>query len=96
MSGQVHWLPFAILLVAIAPVLAFWVLGRKDSKHYLLEQHTVRCRGHHNQLVNVTLVRDAVTHDPIGIQQCSAYSPPDDLRCNKECLPQFVHIKTAA
>lgn len=96
MTGQVHWLPFVILLIAIAPVFAFWLHGRRASKRYIVEDTTVRCRTHDNQLVNVTLVRDAATGEPIGVRKCSAHNPTDIVRCNKACLPQFVQIKPAA
>ncbi len=96
MTGQVHWLPFVILLVAISPIIVLWLYGRRASKRYIVEETTVRCRAHGNQLVHVTLVRDAVTRQPIGIRRCSAFSPSDEVRCDKSCLPQFVHVQAAA
>lgn len=96
MTGEVHWLPFVILFIAISPVVVLWAYSRRISRRYVVEETTVRCRAHDNQLVHVTLVRDAATGEPIGIRKCSAHNPADEVRCDKACLPQFVHLKTAA
>ena len=93
MTGEVHWLPFVVLLVAATPVLAFWLYSRRASKNYVVEESTVRCSAHGNQLLHVTLVRDSAHGEPIGIRKCSAANPNDEVRCNKSCLPKFVHIK---
>ena len=96
MTGQVHWFPFVVLLIAISPVVVFFLYERWASRKYLVEQSTVRCRAHGNMLLNVTLVRDRKTGEPVGVRRCSAFNPDDIVRCNKKCLPQFVHLKTAA
>jgi hypothetical protein len=95
MTGQVHWLPFVILLVAISPVVVFWIYGRWAAKKYVIEEATVRCRAHDNQLLHVTLVRDRTTGQPVGVKNCSAFNPNDLVRCSKGCLPQFVQLKAA-
>jgi hypothetical protein len=96
MTGQVHWLPFVILIVAISPVFVFWLYGRFASKRYVVEKTTVRCPAHDNQILDVTLVRDAKTGTAIGIRKCSAHNPDDTVRCDKSCLPRFVQLKPAA
>ena len=95
MTGEVHWLPFVILLVAVSPAFVFWLYNRWANKRYIVEETTVRCRAHDNQLLKVTLVRDRKTGDPVGVRRCSAFNPDDVVRCNKKCLPQFVHLKHA-
>ncbi len=96
MTGEVHWLPFVILLVAVSPAFVFWLYNRWANKRYIVEETTVRCRAHNNQLLNVTLVRDAKTGQPVGLRKCSAHHPDDIVRCDKGCLPQFVQLKFAA
>ena len=95
MTGQVHWFPFVILLIAISPVIAFVLYERWAARKFQVEETTVRCRTHGNQLLHVTLVRDRKTGEPVGLRRCAAFSPDDIVRCNKECLPQFVRLKTA-
>jgi len=90
MTGQVHWLPFAILLVALSPVLALWVTGRLADRRYRVEQRKVRCRATDNKLVQCTVVRDAATSEPIGIRSCTAHPNPEDVRCGRPCLPLFA------
>ena len=91
MTGQVHWLPFVVLIVAVSPVLAFWLYGRYAAKRYSVEEATVRCRRHDNQLVHLLLVRDRKTSEPVGVRRCTAHANPEDVRCDKHCLPMFVH-----
>jgi hypothetical protein len=88
MTGQVHWLPFVILLIAALPIVYLWFRNRRDERKYIVEHHRVRCRARGSQLADCTLVRDANTGEPIGIQSCSAQ--PGGVRCERECLPLFV------
>jgi hypothetical protein len=96
MTGQAHWFPLIVLFVAISPVVVFFLYERWANKRYLVEEATVRCRAHDNALLKVTLVRDRKTGQPVGVRRCNAFHPDDIVRCNKKCLPQFVHLKTAA
>jgi hypothetical protein len=96
MTGQVHWFPFVVLAIAITPVIAFWAYAALANRRYRIEKTTVRCRAHDNQLLHVTLVRDAKTGAPVGIRKCAAFEPGDVVRCDKTCLPQFVQIRHAA
>ena len=89
MIGQVHWLPFVILLVTLAPVLAFWVYGWREDRRYLVQQGSVRCRSKGNILAQCTVVRDAKSGQPIGIRRCSACANPEDVRCERACLVLF-------
>jgi hypothetical protein len=91
MTGQVHWLPFALLLVAISPVVALWVTGWLADRHYFVEHRHVRCRAIGNKLVECTVVREAASCQPIGIRSCSAHPSPEDVRCARTCLPLFAH-----
>ena len=91
MTGQVHWLPFALLLVAITPVIALCVAGWIADRRYFVEQRRVRCRATGNKLVECTVVRDAETQEPIGIRACTANPNPEDVRCARTCLPVFAH-----
>jgi hypothetical protein len=91
MTGQVHWLSFILLLVAISPVVALAVTGWLADRHYLVEQRRVRCRATGNKLVECTVVRDAESCEPIGIRSCSAHPNPEDVRCARTCLPLFAH-----
>ena len=95
MTGEVHWLPFVALIVAATPVLAYWLHARRANKNFVVEESTVRCAAHGNQLLNVTLVRDSAHGEPIGIRKCSAANPNDVVRCNKSCLPKFVQVNKA-
>jgi hypothetical protein len=90
MAGQVHWLSFIILLVAVTPVIALYVTGRIADRRYRVEQRQVRCRATGNKLVECTVVRDAATSEPIGIRSCSAHPDPEDVRCGRDCLPLFA------
>ena len=96
MTGQVHWFPLLVLFLAISPVLAFWLYGRWAAKKYVIEETTVRCLAHDNQLMHVTLVRDRATGAPVGLRRCTAHNPVDVVRCNKACLPKFVHLHATA
>jgi hypothetical protein len=88
MTGQVHWLPLALLLLAALPVVYLWIRNRREQRKYKVEHSHVRCRARDNQLVECTVVRDAASGDPIGIQTCSAQ--PKGVACDKSCLPLFV------
>ena len=88
MTGQVHWLPLAILIVAAIPIVYLWFRSRREDRKYVVEHTHVRCRARDNQLVDCTVVRDARSGEPIGIQTCSAQ--PGGVRCDKACLPLFV------
>ena len=89
MTGQAHWLTFAILMLAALPVVFLWAWDRRANRRYLVEQRKVRCRVRGNQLVDCTLVRDAKTRTPIGVQSCTLQA--DGVGCEKECLKIFAH-----
>ena len=93
MTGQVHWLPFVILLIACLPVVYLWVRSRREEREYLVEHRHVRCRARENQLVDCRLIRDAKTGEPVGIQSCSAQ--PGGVHCERKCLQLFVKAKAA-
>lgn len=94
MSGQAHWLPIAILILfAFVPIVYLWFVSRREARKYTVEHAHVRCRERGNQLADCTVVRDAANGEPIGIQACSAQ--PGDVRCDKACLPLFVHAAEA-
>ena len=88
MTGQVHWLPLAFLLLVALPILYLWMRNRREQRKYTVEHSHVRCRARENQLVECTVVRDAASGAPIGIQTCSAQ--PKGVGCDKSCLPLFV------
>ena len=88
MTGQVHWLPFVILLVAALPIVYLWFRNRRNERKYTVKHRHVRCRARGNQLADCTLVCNANTGEPIGIRSCSAQ--PGVVRCERECLPLFV------
>jgi hypothetical protein len=90
MTGQVHWITFVIVLVAISPVVAFWISGRIADRKYRDEPSHVRCRTHGNKQANCTVVRDARTGEPVGIKACSEFSGAQPT-CARECLPLFKH-----
>ncbi len=91
MTGQAHWLPFAFLVLAASPVIAFWLSDAIANRRYLAESSPVRCRIKGNALVQVTVVRDAATQAPVGIRNCSAHPDPSVVRCTRACLPLFAH-----
>jgi hypothetical protein len=91
MTGQVHWLPIVLLLVAVSPVVALVVTGWLADRRYFVEQRRVRCRATGNKLVECTVVHDAETSQPIGIRSCSANANPENVRCERTCLPAFAH-----
>ena len=92
MTGQVHWVPFVILFVAVSPVVALWIAGRLRDRAYRRDLGSVRCRSHGNKLVDCTVIRDAQSGDPIGIQSCTQFRNPEDVRCDRECLPLFSRV----
>jgi len=84
MTGQAHWITLAILILAALPVVFLWARDRRANRRYLVEQRKVRCRVRGNQLVNCTVVRDAKTGTPIGVQSCTLQ--PEGVGCERECL----------
>ena len=90
MIGQVHWLPFAALLLACVPVVFLFVRSRLEERKYKVERHHIRCRASGNQLAQCTLVRDAQSGTPIGIRECSVHPGAEAIHCEKTCLPLFV------
>ena len=48
MTGQAHWLSFAVVLLAAFPVVYLWILSRRAARNYLVGQSSGRCsrRGH--------------------------------------------------
>ena len=93
MTGQAHWLPLALLIVAAIPIVYLWFRSRREDRNYIVEHTHVRCRARDNQLMECTVVRDARSGEPIGIHECSAQ--PGGVRCDKGCLPLFVHAPEA-
>lgn len=89
MTGEVHWLPLAVVFFGALLIAYLWIEDWRAERKYLVEHSHVRCRARGNQLVQCTLVRDAKTHEPIGIRGCSAQ--PVDVRCGKTCLLLFAH-----
>ena len=90
MTGEVHWLPIAILLVSLVPVVALFLREFREERKYRVENERVRCRARHNQLVQCTLVRDAGTGVPIGIRECTAWAGAEGSHCDQTCLPLFT------
>lgn len=90
MNGQGHMITFAILLVAVSPLLALWAMGWLADRRYRVERSQVRCRILGNKLVECVVVRDAQTCEPIGIRSCSASLNAEDVRCARSCLPLFA------
>jgi hypothetical protein len=88
MTGEAHWLSFAVVLLATLPVVYLWIRSRREERKYIVEQGSVRCRARGNELVQCTVVRDAKTRQPIGIRTCSA--APGDVCIDKTCLPLFT------
>ena len=89
MTGQVHWLPLAVVLLGALPILYLSFRSWREDGTVLVEQSSVRCRQRGNQLVHCTLVRDAATGQPLGIRSCSAIF--GEVTCNKACLSLFAH-----
>lgn len=89
MTGQVHWITLVIVLIALSPVIAFWVSGRIADRKYRDEESSVRCRAHGNKQANCTVVRDARTGEPVGIKSCSEFPGAPAVSCARECLPLF-------
>ena len=52
MTGQSHWFPLFVLIIASSPVVALWLSGWLADRHYLVERRHVRCRMTGNQLVD--------------------------------------------
>ena len=95
MTGQVHWFPFIVLAIAVTPVIAFGLYNWYANRRFIIENCSVRCRGKGNILVQCSVVRDAKTGEPIGIRGCTANANPEDVRCNRDCLPLLAHHKAA-
>ena len=90
MTGQAHWVTLAILILAALPVVFLWARDRRASRKYIVEQRKVRCRARGNELVQCTLVRDAKTGEPIGVQSCTLQ--PGVVSCEKSCLALFQAV----
>jgi hypothetical protein len=91
MTGQVHWITLVIVLIALSPVIAFWVSGRIADRKYRDECSPVRCRAHGNRQATCTVVRDARTGEPVGIKGCSEFPDAPAVSCARECLPLLKH-----
>ena len=89
MTGEVHWLPLAVVMLAAALPAWLWIRDRREGRKYLVEHGCVRCREKDNSLVQCTVVRDPRTRKPIGIRTCTAHRNIEDVRCAKSCLKQF-------
>jgi hypothetical protein len=93
MTGEVHWLPIAVVILAALPLVYLFIRDRIEARKYKVEESNVRCRAHENQLAHCTLVRDAKTGEPIGIRECTAQSP---AVCDQACLPLFIRAEKKA
>jgi len=90
MIGDVHWLPFAVLLLfGVVPVAYLWLREWREERTVRVENRSVRCRVRGNRLAQCMLVLDAKSRQPIGIRSCSALAAPQDVRCGRTCLPLF-------
>jgi hypothetical protein len=87
MTGRVHWLPLAIPIVAALPILYLWIRNRRQERGYVVE-HTRALSRTGQPAGGCTVVRDAASGEPVGIQTCSAAR---GVRCDKACLPLFAH-----
>ena len=94
MTGQAHWLTFAILILAALPIIYLWARDRRANKKFVVEHRKVRCRARGNQLAQCTVVRDAKTGEPIGIQSCDLQ--PGIVSCERSCLVMFPEKAAAA
>jgi len=90
MTGEAHWLSLTLMLLAAVPVGYLWIRNWREERKYLVEELGVRCRARGNRLAQCTLVRDAKSHEPIGVRSCSALTNPEDVRCGRTCLPLFA------
>ena len=90
MTGQVHWLPLAVLLATVLSMLYVFVRAKRQELKYAVEAAHVRCRDRGNQLAACTVVRDAKTGVAIGIRECSAHAGKEGGHCEKTCLPLFA------
>jgi hypothetical protein len=90
MTGQVHWLPLAVVLLAAFSVAALWLREWREERKLRVEARFVRCRSRGNRLAQCVLVRDRKSGVPMGIRACSALPDPQDVRCGKTCLPLFA------
>jgi hypothetical protein len=88
MTGQAHWLSFAVVLLAALPLVYVWIRSWREDRKVLVEHGSVRCRARGNQLAQVVVVRDAKTGRAIGIRDCSAVA--GDVCSNQTCLPLFA------
>jgi|1185.fasta_scaffold669353_2 hypothetical protein len=92
MTGEIHWFPVVLLFtVAGVPLAYLWLTSRREDRKYTVEHGHVRCRDRGNDVVDVTLVRDATTGAPIGIRECS-----ENVQCNRTCLPLFVQADASS
>jgi hypothetical protein len=90
MTGQAHWLTFAVLLLASLPSAWLWLREWREERKLRVELRFVRCRDRGNRLAQCVLVSDAKSLVPMGIRACSALPDPQDVRCGKTCLPLFA------
>ena len=88
MTGQAHWLPLAVLLLAALPALYSGIRSWLEDRKYLVQRSAVRCRARGNQLAQCTVVRDLKTGQALGIRSCSAVH--GDACCARTCLPLFA------
>ena len=88
MTGEAHWLPIAFVVLAALPIAYAWLSDIRANAKVEVEQACVRCRARGNQLAQCTLVRDARTHLPMGVRDCSLQAGM--VRCGKPCLPMFI------
>jgi hypothetical protein len=90
MTGQAHWLTFAVLLLAALPIGFLSLREWREERKLRVEPRFVRCRARGNRLARCVLVSDAKSLVPMGIRACSALPNPQDVRCGKTCLPLFA------
>ena len=84
MTGQAHWLPFLIVLVAIAALGLALVRDRIAWKRIPGVKRRVTCPTT-GQRTNLILAQDTASGGFFGVRSCSRFSPEDAVHCAQEC-----------
>lgn len=88
MTGQAHWFGFVpILLGGIALLWLLW-RDRVAERSFHVEERRFLCPALRTKVI-AKLVRDAESGRVIGVRSCTAFTNPETVTCDKECVPGF-------
>jgi hypothetical protein len=95
MTGQAHWLvPVLVVGGGLLLLLAAKLLSRPLAL-LVRRQRRFACPKS-GRMVDCTIVEDTLTGTAIKVERCSAFDPPDRVRCAEYCLHEAPRVARQA